>query len=119
MSASPAPASLTTKGRAAKRGRFVVAPSTRVQIGDPASPEFVGVGSIPNKEDSAAVVYEHGAAQTGIPVYAIGSTLASGKVFAPAAVIECFHEEGTLDALRKALAQHDAAIAKQAANAAK
>lgn len=94
---------VTTKGRAAKRGRFVMAPASVVKVGDPDNPERVGVGVIPGKDGEDALVYEFGAAQTAIPFYAACSAFASGKTIGFDALMDAFEETGQLAALKKAV----------------
>ncbi len=103
----------TTQGSASKRGRYVIAPDASVIIGKPENGERVGVGVVPGK-DGDALVHEHGPAQTAVPLYAVASAIASGKVIPAQALIGAFVETGQLPALRKALAAFDAEQAKNA-----
>ncbi len=93
----------TVKGHAAKRGRYVIAPGARIVIGDPDSPEIVGVGVVPGKTDAPALVHEHGPAQTGVPLYSVAQAVASTKVIPPAALVSAFVESGTLAKLKAAI----------------
>ena|SRR5436190_12245891 len=92
----------TTNGRAAKRGRYVIADSTSVDI-QPG--ERVGVGVMPGKENTDALVHEFGAAQAALPLYAVATAIASGKTIPVNALVGAFKETGKLDALAKAVAK--------------
>lgn len=89
----------TTHGRASKRGRYVISERNSLDI-QPG--ERVGVGIIPGKDDSA-LVHEFGANQSAVPLYAVASAVASGKVIPLDALCAAFKETGQLDALAKAV----------------
>ncbi len=110
---------MTITGCADKRGRFLVPVECSMLIGDPRSPELIGVGVIPGKKGSQALVYEHGATQTAIPLYGVSQAIGAGKVLPATGIVSAFNQAGNLDALRKALKAHDDALAKAAAAAAK
>lgn len=93
----------TTHGRAGSRGRYVLAENATVSIGDLANGERVGVGVIPGKDGSDALVHQHGAAQTGVPLYAVATAIAGG-VIPVAALVGAFLETGTLADLEAAIA---------------
>lgn len=89
----------TTQGRASKRGRYVIAESASVALGAPG--ERTGVGTIPGKDGSDALVHEHGATQTAVPLYAVAAAVASGKVIPVAAVVAAFRETDQLAHLKR------------------
>lgn len=106
----------TVEGRATKRGRYLVAPDTRLQIGASESPEFVGVGVLAGKENPApALVHEHGPTQSFVPLYAVAQAIASTKVIPPDALVSAFVQTGSLAALKSAITKHEAAVTKAAA----
>jgi hypothetical protein len=94
----------TTNGRAAKRGRFVIADRASVDI-QPG--ERVGVGIIPGKDGSDSLVHEYGPTQTAVPLYSVAQAVASGKVIPLPALVRAFAETGQLGALAKAIEKHE------------
>lgn len=93
-------ATFTTRGRASSRGRYVISERARVDV-QPG--ETVGAGVIPGKENSDALVHQYGATQTAVPMYAVATAVASGKVIPVAALVAAFKETGQLAKLKKAV----------------
>jgi hypothetical protein len=102
-----APGSAADKG-----GRFALDPAHTLAIGDG---ERVGVGV--DRKQKAHLVWEFGSAQTGVPVPAVASAVASGKVIPPAALVGAFSAMGTLDKLAAAVKAAQEKAAKAAGKA--
>jgi hypothetical protein len=60
----------------------------------------VGIGSDKN---GTSLVYEIGHAQTGVPLFAVATAIASGKVIPMDALVGAFVTTGTLSQLAKAV----------------
>lgn len=63
----------------------------------------VGVGV--DKRGETALVYEIGHGQSGVPMHAVASAVASGKVIPLAAIVSAFRETGKLDSLAREIAK--------------
>lgn len=96
----------TTAPPARRAGRFTLGQT--VATGDGGR---VGVGV--DKNANAALVYELGHGQQGIPLHAAATALASGKVITPAAVVAAYRETGKLAALKAAITKAEKAEAPQ------
>jgi hypothetical protein len=100
----------TTRGHAGSRGRYVIAENASVSIGDIANGERVGVGVIPGKDGSDALVHQHGPTQTAVPLYAVATAIAGGVIPADA-LVAAFEETGSLATLKAAIAEREKAVA--------
>jgi hypothetical protein len=86
----------STRAPARKAGRFTLVDARTVECG---RHESVGVG-IDRKGDQA-LVYESGQAQSGIPMHAVATAIAAGKVIPLSALAGALKETGQLDKLSK------------------
>lgn len=88
----------TTRAPARKAGRYSLSESRTVECGDM---ERVGVGT--DRKGEQALVYASGHAQSGIPMHAIATAIASGKVIPLDALASALRETGQLDKFVKAV----------------
>lgn len=87
----------TTRAPARKQGRYTLSESRTVECG---KHESVGVGA--DRKGEQALVYQSGQAQSGIPMHAVATAIASGKVIPLDALASALGETGKLDAFVKA-----------------
>lgn len=87
----------STRAPAKRAGRFTLVDARTVECG---RHESIGVG-IDRKGDQA-LVYESGQSQSGIPMHAAATAIASGKVIPVDALVSALKETGHLDKLLKA-----------------
>jgi hypothetical protein len=86
----------STRAPARKAGRFTLVDARTVECG---RHESVGVGV--DRKGDQALVYESGQAQSGIPMHAVATAIAAGKVIPLAALAGALKETGQLDKLSK------------------
>lgn len=86
----------STRAPARKAGRFTLVDARTVECG---RHESVGVGL--DRKGDQALVYESGQAQSGIPMHAVATAIAAGKVIPLASIVAACRETGTLDKLAK------------------
>jgi hypothetical protein len=88
----------TTHAPARKAGRYTLSESRTVPCGDM---ERVSVGV--DRAGEQALVFESGRSQAGIPLHAVATAIASGKVIPLDALASALKETGQLDKLAKAV----------------
>jgi hypothetical protein len=86
----------STRAPARKAGRFTLVDARTVECG---RHESVGVGV--DRKGDQALVYESGQAQSGIPMHAVATAIAAGKVIPIPALVGALKETGQLDKLTK------------------
>lgn len=77
-----------------KQGRYTLSDSRTVECGDM---ERVGVGA--DRQGAHSLVYQSGQAQSGIPLHAVATAVASGKVIPLDALAGALKETGQLGKL--------------------
>lgn len=99
--------SLTTRGAAKSRARYVMDPASKLTLNADIG-ESIGLGVRPGDESGDTyLLHQVGVVQTAFPVYVVGSAIAGGKVFSADDIVAAFAETGKLAGLKSALAAHD------------
>lgn len=91
----------TINGAAKSSGRFTLDTARTITVPGTETGERVGVGADRKGEES--LVYAQGAAQSGMPLYAVALAIATGKVIPLDALAAAMLESGKVDHLRRAL----------------
>lgn len=92
---------LNTKGSARSRVKFAIDSASKLTLNADIG-ESIAVGNRPG-DDEDMLVWSVGVNAIAIPVYAVGSAVAAGKVFSPDDVVSAFVETGKFAALKRAV----------------